>query len=99
MNIKHIVLRHQKIRLFFQLQACNNLAGVKVELIKIILFRGKTIPADNNILFYNKIHGVAGLIPTSPKKLVIFQIIGEHETGIRLGIAVCHAGSIEDSVP
>ena len=71
---------------------------MKVELIKIILFRGKTIPADNNVLFYNKIHGVAGLIPTSPKKLVIFQIIGKHKAAIRLCVTICHTDAIKDII-
>ena len=51
------------------------------------------------LIFYDKVHGITGLVSASPEEFVIFQIIGEHETGIRLGVAVCHAGSVEDSVP
>ena len=42
--------------------------------------------------------GITGLVSASPEEFVVFQIIGEHETGIRLGVAVCHAGTVENTV-
>lgn len=72
---------------------------MKIKLIEVVVLGGEAVSAEDDIVFYDKVHGVVSLVSASPEEFIIFQIIGEHETGIRLGIAVCHAGSIEDSVP
>ena len=72
---------------------------MEIELIEVVVLGGEAVSADDHIVFYDKVHGITGLVSASPEEFVIFQIIGEHETGIRLGVAVCHTGSVEDSVP
>ena len=71
---------------------------MKIKLIEVVVLGGEAVSADDHIDFYDKVHGITGLVSASPEEFVIFQIIGKHETGIRLGVAVCHAGSVEDSV-
>lgn len=71
---------------------------MEIELIEVVVLGGEAISADDHIVFYDKVHGVTGLVSASPEEFVIFQIIGEHEAGIRLGVAVCHAGTVENTV-
>ena len=71
---------------------------MKIKLVEVVVLGGEAVSAEDDIVFYDKVHGVTGLVSASPKEFVIFQIIGEHETGIRLGIAVCHAGTVENTV-
>ena len=71
---------------------------MEIELIEVVVLGGEAISADDHIVFYDKVHGVTGLVGSSQEEFVIFQIIGEHEAGIRLGVAVCHAGTVENTV-
>ena len=71
---------------------------MKIKLVEVVVLVGEAVSADDHIVFYDKVHGITGLVSASPEEFVIFQIIGEHEAGIRLGVAVCHAGTVENTV-
>ena len=60
----------------------------------------KSYPQMITLSFTMKVHGITeGLVSASPEGVVIFQIIGEHGNRYPAGVAVCHAGSVEDSGP
>ena len=59
------------------------------------LFQGQAV---DHFSFHKEIHAVVGLVGAPPQQLLIFQIIGKHKTGVRLGIAVHYRSPIEDSV-
>ena len=48
--------------------------------------------------FPKEIHAVGGLVGAPPQQLLIFQIIGKHKTGVRLGIAVHYRSPVEDPI-
>ena len=75
--------------------------GVDIQFVILLchevrhLFQGQAVA---HFSFHKEIHAVVGLVGAPPQQLLIFQIIGKHKTGVRLGIAVHYRSPIEDSV-
>ena len=57
---------------------------MKIKLVEVVVLGGEAVSADDHIVFYDKVHGITGLVSASPEEFVIFQIIGKHETCGRL---------------
>ena len=98
MHIQPVILHCHEVRHLFQWQSVDHFSGVFIQLIEIIILCGKAITAEDHVPFHEKVHAVVGLVCTSPQQLLIFQIIGKHKTGVRLGIAVHYRSPIEDPV-
>jgi len=98
MHIQPVILLCHEVRHLFQGQAVDHFSGVFIQLVEIIVLCGKAIATEDHVPFHEKIHAVVGLVGAPPQQLLIFQIIGKHKAGVRLGIAVHYRSPIEDPV-
>ena len=71
---------------------------MEIELIEVVVLGGEAVSADDHIVFYDKVHGITGLVSASPEEFVIFQIIGKHKAAIRLCVTICHTDAIKDII-
>lgn len=97
-DIQFVILLCHEVRHLFQGQTADHFSGIFIQLVEVIILCGKAIAAEDHISFYEEVHAVVGLVGAPPHQLLIFQIIGKHKTGVRLGIAVHYRSPIEDSV-